>query len=197
MDLGCLRSSFVKVCFAIQKRCVRLLFGKQFSFDHVGYYETCARVRTYDQHMASKNYCLEHTKPLFKEYKILCLTNLHTLHTFMELFKIFKHHTPFSIFNLFSPSLRDNKSLLRLPIVHLSMSKENFVFKAATLWNNLIGKLLNKCLPGNNGIVIPGSTRDSDISASTKIIKTKLKDFLLKYQCSGERSQWVHSNFFN
>ena len=36
--------------FTIQKRCVRLLFGKQFSFDHAGYYETCARVRSYKEH---------------------------------------------------------------------------------------------------------------------------------------------------
>ena len=147
--------------------------------------------------MATKNYCLEHTKPLFSEQKILCLENLHTLHTFMELFKIMKHHTPFSIFYLFSPSLRDNKLLLRLPKVHLTISKENFVFKAASLWNNLIGKVLNTCWPSTNGVVVPGSSRDSDISASTKIGKTKLKDFLLKYQSSGERSQWLHSNFFN
>ena len=28
--------------FAIQKRCVRLIFGEKYSYDHAGYYETCA-----------------------------------------------------------------------------------------------------------------------------------------------------------
>ena len=40
--------------------------------------------------MASKNYCLEHTKPLFTEQKIMNLENLHMYHIFMELFKILK-----------------------------------------------------------------------------------------------------------
>lgn len=31
--------------FAVQKRCVRLLFGEELSFDHHEYYQTCARVR--------------------------------------------------------------------------------------------------------------------------------------------------------
>ena len=57
--------------FAVQKRCIRLLFGMEYSFDHAGYYETCARVRTYEDHMAKKNYCLEHTKPLFNKHGIL------------------------------------------------------------------------------------------------------------------------------
>ena len=56
--------------FAIQKRCVRLLFGKQLTFDHAEYYETCARVRTFEEHMAPKNYCLEHTKPIFNELEL-------------------------------------------------------------------------------------------------------------------------------
>ena len=50
--------------FSAQKRCVRFLFGKNFSLDHAGYYETCARVRCYKEHMSPKSYCLEHTKPI-------------------------------------------------------------------------------------------------------------------------------------
>ena len=87
--------------FSIQKRCVRLLFGNEFSFDHAEYYETCARVRSYDENMAPKNYCLEHTKPLFNKYNMLCLDNLYKYHTFMELFKILKFHIPISLFDLF------------------------------------------------------------------------------------------------
>ena len=38
--------------FAIQKRCTRLLFGKK-SFDHAGYYKTCARSRLTFQNVFS------------------------------------------------------------------------------------------------------------------------------------------------
>ena len=47
--------------------------------------------------MASKNYCLEHTKQLFTEQKIMNPENLHMYHTFMELFKILKFDVPQSI----------------------------------------------------------------------------------------------------
>ena len=60
--------------FSIQKRCVRLLFGKEVSKDRPEFYFTCARIRTYNQHnMEHKSYCLEYTKPLFNEHKILNL----------------------------------------------------------------------------------------------------------------------------
>ena len=45
---GGISSYKLQKVFAIQKRCLRLLFGKELSFDHAEYYETCARVRTYD-----------------------------------------------------------------------------------------------------------------------------------------------------
>ena len=47
--------------FSIQKRCVRLLFGKEVSYDRPEFYFTCARIRTYNQHMEHKSHCLEHT----------------------------------------------------------------------------------------------------------------------------------------
>ena len=40
--------------FSAQKRCVRFLFGKKLTFDHAGYYETCARVRSYKDQLAPK-----------------------------------------------------------------------------------------------------------------------------------------------
>ena len=53
--------------FSIQKRCIRLLFGKVCNYDHSEFYETCARIRSIDEHRAPKDYCLEHTKPIFNE----------------------------------------------------------------------------------------------------------------------------------
>ena len=63
--------------FANQKRCVCLLFGKTINYDHLQFYETRARARTIDQHKDKKNFCLEHTKPLFNEHSIFSLENLY------------------------------------------------------------------------------------------------------------------------
>ena len=93
---------------------IRLLFGKEFSFDHAGFYETCARVRTYEEHMAPKVFCQEHTKPIFNECNILTIHNLYVLHTVMELFKVMKYHVPISIFNILQFSNRDTNHLLSL-----------------------------------------------------------------------------------
>ena len=41
--------------FSLQKRCVRLLFGTKPTFDNNGYYETCARARTFSEHIAKKS----------------------------------------------------------------------------------------------------------------------------------------------
>ena len=70
---GSIPSSKLQSLFSIQKRCIRLLFGTEYSYDHSGYYETCARARSYEEHIAKKNFCLEHTKPLFNKQKILSL----------------------------------------------------------------------------------------------------------------------------
>ena len=55
---------------------------------------TCARFRTYNEHMEQQIYGLEHTKPLFNEHKILNLENMYYCQTFMELFKTPKYGIP-------------------------------------------------------------------------------------------------------
>ena len=45
--------------FNIQKRCARILFGDNYSFDHPEYYLTCARARIYMDHTTPKDYSLE------------------------------------------------------------------------------------------------------------------------------------------
>ena len=83
--------------FSIQKRCIRLLFGTKPTFDHVEYYQTCARVRTYQEHMSKKDYCLEHTKSLFNSNRVLSIHNLYVYHSFLELFKVMKITSPIAI----------------------------------------------------------------------------------------------------
>ena len=145
--------------FAIQKRCVRLLFGKEYSFDHAGYYETCARVRTYEENKSPKNYCLEHTKPLFNDHSLLNLHNLYVYQTFVGLFKVMKVRVPVSVCTMFNESVRDSNLRVCLPKLYLNISQYNYVFRSSTLWNSLIGEILEKSTPEETGIVIKGSTK--------------------------------------
>ena len=133
--------------FPIQKRCVRILFGEQLTYDHAAYYETCARTCSYLEHIAPKNYGLEHTKPLFNKFELLSFKNLYLYHTFMELFKILKNHRPISLFSTFKVNVTASRHLsLHPPKFKLDISKNNFVCKATSIWNLCISKILEKPL---------------------------------------------------
>ena len=181
--------------FRIQKRCIRLLFGLEFSYDHAGYYETCARVRSYENQMSKKNYSLEHTKPLFNKHKILTLSNLSVYHTFLELFKILKYRTPISIYEFYTLSEQETNFRLLLPIVDLEKSKNNFVFNSCVIWNRLVENILERSLPNEKGIVVQGSGKNSDFCASMPFIKNKLKSELLNLQGLGNNTDWIPDNF--
>ena len=106
---------------------------------------------------------------------------------------------------MFQPSPRDSSFLMLLPKINLDISKTNFVFSATLIWNKLIGTLLNKCFPNSVGIVVPGSSEGSDISAPISYIKKKLKDVLFGIQELDSQSQfdkskskeWNPENFFS
>ena len=170
----------------------------EYTFDHSGYYETCARARTYQDHISKKSYVLEHTKPLFSKHNILSIYNLYTYHTFLDVFKILKMHIPVSLHYLFKQGQRDTNFLLHPPDVDLDISKRNFVFNSCTIWNKLIGVLLEKnvltCLRGDKYVIIIGSTQNSDLCATIPFVKNKLKAYLLNKQSSGEATEWVPEN---
>ena len=179
--------------FSIQKRCVRMLFGKVPNFDQKEFYMTCARARTIDHHyneLSGKTFDLEHTKPLFNEYKIMSLKNLYSYHTFMEIFKIMKFFVPSSLHKILKLCPRNNKLTLVIPLVKLDVSQQNFEFKAVKIWNTYKEYVFNKCAPMNTGLIIPGSSENSDLSASTAAIKHKLKCHLLLKQSSGDKFMW-------
>ena len=183
----------------LAQRCIHLLFGKEFTYDHAGFYETCARVRTYQEHMAKKDFQLEHTRPIFNEENILSLQHLYIQHTFVELFKIVKYRTPISLYELFIPSPRTVNLLMCLPKINRDVSKHNFVFNGSLIWNSVIGLLLNKCSPNEDGIMVPGSSECSDMSASISIIKKKLKGMLFetqKLETMGRVNEWLPDNTF-
>ena len=176
--------------FSIQKRCIRLLFGKSPNYDHKEFYETCARARTIDDHMSSRNFTLEHTKPLFNEKGILNLQNLYLYHVFMETFKIAKFSTPVSMRNIIKFLPRTDKLKLEVPLVRLDVSQQNFSFKCTQIWNDLLPRVLEKCEPSKSGLIIPGSAVNSDLAASSSFIKRKMRNTLLSDQKLGNRNLW-------
>ena len=185
--------------FSLQKRCVRLLFGKEINYDHPEFYQNCARVRTYKQHMAAKNYQLEHTKPIFNEQNLLTLHHLYIYHIFCDTFKILKYKTPISLFELLSNSPNDTNMMLMVPKVNLDLAKNNFIFQASCIWNSLNKKVFNQCLLKNrDGVFIPGSTFGSDITTPITIIKKKLRGVLLDTQSSDPlmSDDWYPVNFY-
>ena len=179
--------------FSTQKCCLRILFGEKASFDHPGYYETCARVRSYLEHM-NRNYCLEHTKPLFAKHGFFTVHNLYNLHTLTETFKIIKYHTPIALYDFFTFNSQSHH-LLRPPKIKLVIAKHNFSFQACNLWNNSIKKILIKPNLDQNNILIPGSCANSDTSTSIGFYKHMLKKLLLKIQNNGDTLTWYDFNF--
>ena len=78
----------------------------------------------------------------------------------------------------------------QLPLVRLKITRQNFVFKSSKLWNDLSTVLLMDCAPTESGLIIPGSEKNSDLAASTGVIKGKLKSYLLSQQNSGYVFVW-------
>ena len=147
--------------------------------------------------MAVKNYCLENTKPIFNEEKIMSIYNLHVQHTFVELFKILKQHQPISLSNLFQLSYRPTSRAIIICQANTELTKHNFVHKASIIWNSLIDKVLDRCNPGVNNIVIPGSSKFSDLSSPISVVKNRVKAILQETQnqkVPGREIEWLPQN---
>ena len=181
--------------FLLQKRCLRILFGVELSFDHPEYYQTCARVRTYQDHMKPKDFSLEHTKPIFNHNKILTLHSLYRLNLFMETFKILKWHRPISIFPLLKINDSSKRRLLIPPSTSSHISKNNFVSKASYNWNKLAKHIFaTEEIDMDRGIIIPGSSANSDLTSTICYIKNKLRQHLIQIQKLGDPEEWSPMN---
>ena len=184
--------------FSIQKRCIRMLFGNELSFDDSDYYETCARCRPYEKEKKTKEYCLEHTKPLFNNTDLLTIHNLYSKHIFMETYKILQQHSPISMFSEFAkqPSHKTCNHRLRVQVNNdLNSSRINFIYKATVLWNTLIPRVLLPNTPMDNGLIVPGSCKNTDLSASIPFVKRRIKSLLLTIQATGCKKTWEDNNF--
>lgn len=95
-----------------------------------------------------------------------------------------------SIPNLLEFCPRKEKLLLMVPLVRTDASQQNFFFKSTKVWNELSELVFEKCEANDTGIIIPGSAKNSDLSASKGHVKTKLKEILLQKQRSGDPKSW-------
>ena len=184
------------ICF--KKRCVRLLFGKEKSYDHPDYFDSCARARTYKEHMSARIFKLESTKPIFNEENLLTLHHLYIYHTFLDTFKLLKYRSPMSIYKLLENSPRDIYNMSEIPIVSLDVAKNNFIFQSSCIWNDIIGKVLNPCSLNKDGIIFPGSNFGSDITIPMALLKEKLRNLLLDTQKlnSLNSTDWYPENYY-
>ena len=108
----------------------------------------------------------------------------------METLKIMKLKCPVSLCNLLVPSLRDSNLSLRIPKVRLDLSKNNFVFNACMLWNNFENIVFSRIIPDANGIMVPGSSKNSDLAIPISVAKNRLRTFLLMTQKQGNSIMW-------
>ena len=94
----------------------------------------------------------------------------------MELFKILKYKTPVSLNEIFSFSPKNSKILLLILKVKLDISQQNFTYRVPEIWNDFSKIVFNRCGPEQSGIVIPGSSANSDLSALISFVKRYLLD---------------------
>ena len=63
------------------------------------------------------------------------------------------------------------------------MTQHNFIYKAAQVWNTIIPKILNSPeLDIGSGVVIPGSSVNSDLTTPIPFIKNRVKNCFMKYR---------------
>ena len=88
---------------------------------------------------------------------------------------------------------------MKLPNFSKNKFCENFAFKGAKIWNSCITKVLVNSDASENGVVIPGSTHGSDLSAPISLVKRKLKKILSDVQevaVEGRELEWGPENTF-
>ena len=92
------------------------------------------------------------------------------------------------------PSLGAGMNIIKA----LMTSRHNFLYNSSLIWNELIGKILEKSDPNPNNIMIPGSSPNSDLSASISLVKKRLKKYLLGLQevdVPTRPNEWLPLNF--
>ena len=87
-------------------------------------------------------------------------------------------------------SNRESNLSLKIPKINLDLSKNNFVFNACSLWNELEKIVFSKITPDKNGIMVPGSSKNSDLSIPISVAKNRIRSHLLSEQKQGNPILW-------
>lgn len=160
----------------IQKKVIRILFGDNEAFSDK--FKTCARCRILEEQVLDGSfYRKEHTKPLFKENKILAVQNLYYYHSFMEVFRILKLRSPICIYLQYQLSSRNYLTFIKLIPPNPS---NNFIYRTSVIWNTLRQKL-----------------DITDISTGTSLVKKNLRTMLHTNQHNHHEVEWLPSHDFS
>jgi hypothetical protein len=155
-----------------QKHCVRCMFGDKEAY--LDKFNTCARARPLEhQILSSSFYMKEHSKPLFKNNRIILFPNLYFYHCATETFKILKYRTPLAIHSLFDISKRSYKETFLLT----PCPSETFFYKASVIWNTVRQWL-----------------DITDTSYPIGTLKSRLKNIILSKQNLGDKWEWEDCN---
>ena len=173
---GGLSQNKLSPLFRAQKSCMRVLFGDKIAY--LDKFKTCARTRPFtgkgSQTLGGAFFIREHTKPLFNNRKFLTVHNLYSYHIIIETFGILKSRKPISLFSTLNPSDR-KETLLITPHPDLK-----YLHKASTAWNAACTILGPNC---------------TDFSTKYVLIKSTIKNHLLKMQTLGTAFDWITQNF--
>ena len=165
--------------------------------------ESCTINNAYPK-IIYKDYTKEHTKPLFKKHEILSIHNLYPYYCLLELYKVLKFRTPYSLFELLR--ILDGRSSnlnLAVPMTSLQCQRNNFFYQSTILWNKYYKKLLtpSKAVLHSSHTTALNLTSSEfiffDFSTKVSSFKTRLRHLLHQLQSSGNEASWCESNYNN
>ena len=168
---GGISNNRLESLFVTQKKCVRIMFGDNEAY--LDKFKTAARTRPLEKQRLGKDfYEKEHTKPLFKENRLLTIHNLYKYTCLMEMFKINRLESPNSLLNLFQISSR------RPDYFTTPTPSTSFIYQSSNIWNS--------CRKTSSEI---------SFRVSTNVVKSRLKNALIEVQCRYDELQWCELNF--
>ena len=161
--------------FITQKKCIRVLFGDYEAY--VDKFKTSARTRVItNQHLDASHYIKEHTKPLFSKHELLASYNIYNYHTCIETAKVLLYKQPHKLYEQYTISKRKNENYLLLRGYH-----DKYPNAQSKIWNEVIKNILEP--------------DESVNEISTSCLKSKIRNYFLKNQCSLDPIEWYPKNF--
>ena len=168
---GGISNNRLEPLFKTQKKCIRILFGDREAY--LEKFKTCARTRPFDeQRLGVDFYKKEHSKPLFKNQKLLTVHNLYKYTCLLELFKINKLEEPISLYSSF------NRSPRREDYFITTQPSSQFIYQSSYMWNS--------CRQTSSKI-----TFNTPTNGFKKILKTALQELQFKH----DKLDWCELNF--